>query len=167
MKITLKRISLFVLFLQLIFGSNIYSQNQIGNKKMFVRVYDFEGKKIGKGYIVKSTDSILELSRSNEYLSISLKDINYIKTKRSVGNNFLVGSIAGATTLGVIGAATADPDAWIFGYTAAEGDSAFGLVGAIGGGAIGGITSIFKNSKTIVINGEKEKLKMFLKLFIE
>jgi len=142
----------------------VFSQNETKNKKLFVRVFDFEGKKIGKGYVAKVTDSTLELSRSNEYLSISLKDINYIKTKRSTGSNALIGSIAGATTLGVLGAATADPDAWIFGYTAAEGASAFGLVGAIGGGAIGGLTSVFKNSKTIKIEGDKEKWELFRKI---
>lgn len=142
----------------------VFSQNETKNKKLFVRVFNFEGKKIGKGYVAKVADSTLELSRSNEYLSISLKEISYIKTKRSTGSNALIGSIAGATTLGVLGAATADPDAWIFGYTAAEGASAFGLVGAIGGGAIGGLTSVFKNSKTFVIEGDKEKWELFRKI---
>lgn len=158
------KLSMVMLILITISNMNIYAQNQIGDKKMFVRVFDFEGKKIGKGYVAKVADSTLELSRSNEYLSISLKEISYIKTKRSTGSNALIGSIAGATTLGVLGAATADPDAWIFGYTAAEGASAFGLVGAIGGGAIGGLTSVFKNSKTFVIEGDKDKWELFRKI---
>jgi hypothetical protein len=148
---------LFVVFTSL----SMYSQNQTKENKMFVRVFDFDGKKIGKGYIVVATDSTLELSKSNEYKSISLKNIKYIKTKRSAGSNVLVGSIVGATTLGVLGAATADPDAWIFGYTAAEGALSFGLLGAVGGGAIGGITSVFKNAKTFFIEGNNEKWKKF------
>jgi hypothetical protein len=152
---------LFVIFTSL----SMYSQNQTKENKMFVRVFDFEGKKIGKGYIVVANDSTLELSRSNESKTISLKNINYIKTKRSAGNNVLVGSIAGATTLGILGAATADPDAWIFVYTAAEGALGFGLIGAVGGGAIGGITSVFKNAKTFSIDGNNEKWKRFRELY--
>jgi hypothetical protein len=164
MNTTKYQINIMVMFLVLLFGTNSYSQSEVKHKKLFARAFNFEGKKIGKGYITVLTDSTFELSRGNEYLSISLKDIGYIKTKRSVGNNFLIGSIAGATTMGILGAATADPDAWIFGYTAAEGALGFGLIGAIGGGAIGGITSIFKNSKTIVINGNQDKWELFRKI---
>jgi len=155
------KLSIVMLILVTFSSINIYGQNQIREKKMFVRVFDFDGKKIGKGYISVVTDSTLELSRSNEYLSLPLRNINYIKTKRSIGSNALIGSIAGSTTLGVLGAASADPDAWILGYTTAEGTLAGGLIGAIGGGAIGGITSIFKNSKNIVIEGDNEKWKIF------
>lgn len=152
---------LFVIFTSL----SMYCQNQTKENKMFVRVFDFEGKKMAKGYIIAANDSALELSRSNESKTISLKNINYIKTKRSAGSNVLMGSIIGAGTLGILGAATADPDAWIFGYTAAEGALGFGLLGAVGGGAIGGITSVFKKTKTISIEGNNEKWRRFRELY--
>jgi hypothetical protein len=96
-----------------------------------------------------------------EYFIISLKDVGYIKTKRSAGNNVIIGSIAGATTMGILGAATADPDAWIFSYTPAEGAAAGILIGGLGGGVLGGISSVFKNSITFKINGNKEKWELF------
>ena len=154
-----------IILLFMILGSiQLSSQNEIRERKIFVRVFDFEDKKIAKGYLRVVTDSTLELSRSSEYLSIPLKNINYIKTKRSTGSNALIGSITGATIIGILGIATADPDAWLFGYSAAEGALAGGLIGAIGGGVIGGITSIFKNSKTIYIEGDSMKWNFFKKM---
>ena len=161
MKSTFIQFKVIIVFLSLFFGTNMYSQNNLKDKKMFVRVFNHEGKKIGRGYVAVATDSTLELTRSMEYAIISLKDIDYLKTKRSTGNNMLIGSIAGATTMGILGAATADPDAWIFSYTPAEGAAAGIVIGGLGGGILGGISSVFKSSMIFEINGNKEKWELF------
>ena len=43
----------------------------------------------------------------------------------------------------------------------AEGATGFGLAGALGGAAIGGISIAFKNSKTFTINGDQQRWKAF------
>lgn len=63
--------------------------------------------------------------------------------------------------MAILGAASADPDAWILGYTAAEGATAGALLGGTTGAAIGGITILFKNSKTFIIDGEESNWKTF------
>lgn len=153
-----------VLLLFVFFASiNLYSQNQVMAKTLFVRVIDIEGKKVGKGYVRVATDSTLELSRSNEYRIIPLKNIGYIKTKRSAGHNVLTGAITGASIGVILGVATAEPDK-ILGYTAGEGAVAFGSLGFIGGAALGGIVSAIKNSVIFFIDGDKNKWELFRKV---
>lgn len=130
--------------------------------KLFVRVYDLEGKKINKGFILAVNDSLLRIEKNKNYIDIPVKTIGMIKTKRSAGNNVLIGSLAGATLMGAITAASADPDAWILDYTPLEGALIGILVGAPAGALLGAITVGFKKSKKFTINGDLEKWKAFL-----
>ena len=155
MKTLLKQIKIMVLAILLIFSMDAYAQNEAKTQNVFLRVYNLEGKKISKGSIIFINDSLLGLKRSSEKVMISIKDVGFIKTKRSAGNNVLIGAASGAVVFGVMGAASADPNDWIFGYTAGEGALVFGSLGAIGGGAIGGLTSLFKKSETYIINGSE------------
>ena len=147
----------------LILGINVCAQNVYENTNVFVRVYDLQGKKISKGKILSISETSLQLNRKGESVKIPVISIGSIKTKHSAGNNVLVGAAIGATSMAILGAATADPDAW-FGYTAAEGATGGALFGGATGAAIGGITVLFKNSKSYEINGDKEKLKAFKEL---
>ena len=159
---TLKNyISTMGLCLTLLVSSSLYSQEITGTKKLFVRVYNLEGKKIGKGHIVSLTDSLIQLKRGVKSVQFNFKDIGIIKTKRSAGHNILIGAAIGATTFAVLGAASADPDAWIFGYTAAEGAAAGALGGALGGAALGGASVALKKSLTYPIDGNIDKWKIF------
>jgi outer membrane lipoprotein SlyB len=150
-----------LLLMALIVSVTIYGQNDNKNKQMFVRIYNLEGKKINKGKVIAVTDSTLQLNRMKGVERINLKDIGMVKTKRSAGNNVLMGSAIGATSMAILGAASADPDAWIFSYSAGEGAAAGAFLGGTAGAAIGGITILFKNSKTFLINGDIEKWKAF------
>jgi len=162
MKTLRKQIKIMTLFFILLFSLSIVAQKKetkISN--LFVRVYNMVGKKINKGHIIFINDSLLAIRQSKKLVKIHLRDIGFIKTKRSAGNNILVGSGIGALTLGTLGATTADPDAWIFGYTAGEGFAAGIVGGGIGGAVIGGITVLFKKSNTYTIDGDLNKLKSF------
>lgn len=146
----------------LVFGFVYKSEAQSKDSKKadFVRVYNMQGKKIAKGKILSIADAFLVL-KSNKSSKIALSDIGYIKTKRSAGNNVLTGATVTAAFGAVLGASTANPDAWIFGYTAGEG-AAMGIIGgAFLGSAVGGITAIFKNSKTYIINGDRTNWEAF------
>lgn len=145
----------------LILSINVYGQDGFENAKVFVRVYDLQGKKIQKGKILSISDKSLQLLRKGESMNILVSSIGSIKTKHSAGNNFLIGAVSGASILGILGAATADPDAWVFGYSAVEGAALGVLLGGIAGTIIGGITIPFKNPKSYIINGDELKWKVF------
>ncbi|MDB9960658.1 hypothetical protein OAD62_01030 [Oceanihabitans sp.] len=156
---------------------SLYSQNQTKKKKVFVRVYNFEGKKIEKGHFHYATDSILELRTNDRLMSIAIEDISYIKTKRSTGNSVLVGSVTGVVLGSIIGAATAsgeetkETDAWFSGgeYTTGTSPGTGAAIGGgigIAGGALAGLGfSVFKKSKTYLIEGDIEKWKIFKENF--
>lgn len=133
----------------------------VAQKELFVRVYDTTGKKIYKGNVYGTTDSSLVLRISNNPVNIPVSIIGFIKTKHTAGNNVLVGAISGAIPLAIIGAATAESDDLILGYTAGEGALAGAIIGVAGGAAIGGITILFKHSKLFTINGRAENWPPF------
>ena len=144
-------------------SSNIEAQTN-NKKKTFLRVFNLDGKKITKGYFTYANDSILMLKKVDDSYTIRLEDIGHIKTKRSKGNNVLTGAVAGASVFAVLGAASADPDAWILAYSAGEGAAMGGVVGGVGGAAIGGVTALFKKHQTFIINGEIEHWNTFINL---
>lgn len=122
----------------------------------YVRVFDLEGKKIGKGRILAITERSLELKarKENGPTVIKLDDMGYIQTRRSGGHKILMGTAIGAGTFAVIGAASADPDDWLFGYSAGEGATGGAVLGGIAGAAIGGITALLKKSVRYYIQGD-------------
>ena len=138
----------------------IYAQEGTIKNTLFVRVYNLEGDKMNKGEVLSVNDTILQLQGKKGAVNIDVKTIGLIKTKRSEGNNVLLGSLIGLTIGAIIGVATADPDAW-FGYSASEGATGIGLVGAVIGTGIGAATIPFKNSKSYIINGDASKWKVF------
>ena len=150
-----------ILVITLMFGINVWAQNGLESTNIFVRVYDLDGKKLGKGKILSISETSVQLTRGGTSLEFPVKDIGLVKTKRSGKHNLLVGAGIGGLIGAIAGAASADPDAWILGYTKAEG--AFGgavLVGTAGA-LIGAITILFKKSKTYQINGDLLKWQVF------
>jgi len=140
---------------------NSNAQKEVKRHDPFVRVYALDGKKIAKGRITFINDSLLGLKHDDKLIDLNVKDISYIKTKKSAGHDVLIAAASGATLGVVLGVSTADPDAFILNYTAGEGAVVFGSLGAIGGAAIGGITSAFKNSETYSIDGDLKKWLLF------
>jgi len=150
----------------LILSINVCAQNGFENTYVFVRVYDLQGKKIGKGKIFSISETSLQLNRKGESVKIPVSSIGFIKTKHSEGNNVLVGAVIGATTMGIFGATIAEPGL-LFGFSASEGAAGGVVLGGIAGAAIGGITILFKNSKSYEINGDKAKWKAFKEMIIK
>jgi hypothetical protein len=155
-----------IFMITFILSINVCAQNEFEITNVFVRVYDMQGKKIGKGKIISISETSFQLYRKGESVKVLISGIGSIKTKHSAGNNVLVGSAIGATTMAMLGAATAEPGALIYGYSAGEGAAAGVLLGGTAGAAIGGITILFKNSKSYEINGDIEKWKAFKKMII-
>ena len=150
----------------LILSIHVCAQNEFENTNVFIRVYDVQGKKISKGKIFSISETTLELNRKGESMKIPVSNIGSIKTKHSSGNNILVGAATGVATMAILGAATAD-DSGILGYTAGEGAIGGAVFGGIAGTAIGGITALFKNSKSYEINGNSVRWKEFKEVIMK
>jgi hypothetical protein len=151
----------------LILSISVYAQNEFENTNVFVRVYDLQGKKISKGKILSISETSLQLNRKVASVKIPVSSIGSIKTKRSAGHNVLVGTAIGATSMAIVGAASADTDAVFLGGTKVDGAVGGAILGGTAGAVIGGITILFKNSKSYEINGDKGKWKAFKEMIIK
>jgi hypothetical protein len=125
-------------------------------KPVFIRVYDLKGNKIAKGHVLSVTDTSLRLTEKTDNIRIS--SIGMIRTKHSAGNNILIGSVIGISTMAIVGAASGGADSY---YTSSGGALSGAVVGLPLGAAFGGITILFKNSKTYLINGDSTRWKQF------
>lgn len=173
MKIFEKQIKVLLLSLVMILSLNLYAQKRTTPKKVFLRVYNLEGKKMSKGNIVFINDSIIGLNKSGNQEKISYKDISSVKTKRSAGHNVLVGSLVGSALFAIIGGASSEEETktrnvpiigeyqYKTGTSPGTGAAIGGGAGLIGGAAIGGITSTFKNSESHIIDGDIQKWRIF------
>lgn len=155
-----QQIRITVLLFLFMSSISVHAQKEAKKNNVFIRVYSTEGRIINKGHISFINDSLIGL-KNNRNIEINVRDIGFIKTKRSAGNNILIGAMAGGITLAVLGAASSDPNDWVYSFTPAEGAVIGGVLGALGGGAIGGITALSKKVKTYIINGDLEKWQVY------
>jgi hypothetical protein len=133
---------LFITALLLAIGFGCMAQ-----RNQFVRVFDLQGKKFYKGYVIGITDTSLIFKNSIE---IYATDIGMIKTKRSAGHNVGLGIPIGI-------AASYGTGSIVGGW---NGLGIF-LISPLTG-AIGGFVSIaFKNPQTFEINGNLENWSRF------
>jgi hypothetical protein len=125
-------------------------------KKTFMRVYHLSGAKIEKGFLKTTTDSSIVINKRSGTTEIPVSKIGHIKTRRSLGHDILIGSVIGGSGLGILLAASADyePSCWIC-WTVGEGLVGGLIIGAIGGGAVGTLTGVFKRSVVFTINGDE------------
>ena len=151
----------------LILSINIYAQGETENLNLFVRVYNLQGEKINKGKLIAVTEKSLQIKGTKGVAEIDYSSIGFIRTKRSEGNNVLIGSILGASAMAIFGAASADPDALFFAYTSGEGAAGGALLGLPLGAAVGGISILFKDSKYYSIDGDLLKWKLFKEMITE
>ena len=137
----------------------------LAQKKEFIRVYDFTGKKINQGFVHGLTDSSLQLANGDAINNIAYSQIGFIKTKRPGGNNVLIGSVIVAPTLGIVAAVSTPSDTKSASnfqiVSKGEGIGIATLAGFPVGALIGALTIPFKNSKTYIINGDYDKWKIY------
>lgn len=145
-------------FLMLL-ATNSYSQDE--NKKLFLRVYTLQGEKI-KGNLLVLNDSLLILGNGGQGLVIKANNVRTIKTKRSGGENILIGALSGAVVGGVIGFLQGDDEPGWFSYSKEDYALMGVLAGTAVGGGIGAITIAGKKSKKYIIDGNPEKWKIFV-----
>jgi hypothetical protein len=157
--VNIKKIAVFVI--SLILCTSVFAQNAIENPKIFVRIYDLQGKKIAKGKVASVTDTSIRLIRGRKKIdTIPASNIGLIKTKRSGGHNVLLGAATGAVIIGVSVASDTNEDNAFF---SVEGDILAGaIMGGTVGAVLGGITVYTKNTVTYEINGKVSKWNDFM-----
>jgi len=139
-------------------------------KTIFLRVFDETGKKIQKGFLRSVSDSSLTIQNGEKITEVPVSNISVIKVKRSFGHTVAISSGIGAAGFSIFGAATADPEAWIYGYTAGEGAAAGFIFGAFAGAAVGSIIAATSKKPVLQINmNQKEwmKAKSALSYYLE
>lgn len=157
---------IFIMSLVFILSINLHAQKRTNAKNIFLRVYNLDGKKMSKGHVVFINDSILGLNKGGKQVKVNSVDIGSIKTKRSGGHNVIIGASSGILLGAILGSVNPPMDSSGGTFTWAGGSSGeeftFGVtVGVISGTIIGGITSIFKNSETFIIDGDVKKWLLF------
>jgi hypothetical protein len=156
-----------ILLFSMLMSINLSAQSEIITQKIFVRVYDLDGKKIGKGRVYAINDSLLVLNKNAKKINIYPEDIGKIKTKRSGGHNFLVGASSGVLVGAILGSVNPPTDSSGGTFTWA-GDSAGdelavgAIYGLLSGTIVGGISALFKNPKKFIIDGSPEKWNDFV-----
>lgn len=125
--------------------------------KTFVRIFDDAGKKTHKGFLVQTSDSSLTLSTNETTYEIPISKIATIKLRRSFGHTVLLTSLIVGGSFAILGAATADPDAWILGYTAGEGALGGFILGAASGALAGSIVAGTRNRPIFEVNRNRER----------
>lgn len=136
----------------------IADKNACAQKNMFIRLYDLDGKKIGKGNLLPGTDSTIEVLRDKKTNTFSIAKVGSVKTRRTFGHSVLVGTGIGVglgTVAGIISASTNDIEDQVTSFDA--GLIALGLpyVGAL----VGTIVAAATKRKSFEINGDAAKWK--------
>ena len=156
--------NLVFLFLIIQIGFYMHAQNQIQLESTFVRLFDLQDNKIGKGRLNSAWGDTLYVMHKKKVMKYLYSNIGKIKTKRSGGHNVAIGAASGAVIGVIVGAgmeAAEDEDSWdLFPSSAVLSGSGL-FFGAVGAG-IGGVTALIKNSKTIYLNGGVTEWESFI-----
>lgn len=131
---------------------------QVRKTTPFVRVFNYDGKKIGKGYIHEITDDKFVLVLRKKTKTLPIAEINSFKLKRSYGNSVAVGALIG-TGMGVLMAISVD----------GASDDYFENIeyvvlppmGFLSGTTIGALVGIFRKPIEIHIDGQADNLRKF------
>src|SRR5688572_4398251 len=115
--------------------------------KTFVRIFDENGKKTHKGYIMNSSDSSLTINLNKETFEIPANQITVIKLKRSFGHTVLITTLISGTSWAIFGAA----------YALAEGALAGLIVGGAEGVATGSFIAGMRNRPVFNVNRKHEQ----------
>ncbi len=149
-----------LLILFAVFFKQSYAQDSSSTKKIFVRLYNSNNEKIGKGYLLYGYDSLIEIKQHAALNTFPVQQVAYIQTRRSTGHSILTGAAIGTAT-GVIligisaGADTQNSE----GTSASFAEALAGVAAPFVGAAIGGVAATFRKRETIIINGNTEQWK--------
>lgn len=154
----------------LFLSNTLYSQStEPSPKRVFVRVFDSNDQKIGKGYIQEVNDDQLTLVLRKKTKTLEVSEVDKLRLKRSFGNSVgtgaLIGFGTGLLSAGIIDLSYSENDDF------AEDQCCDGLeyaalpsMGLLSGATAGAIVGLFREPVEIQINGEVDKLRKFNEL---
>lgn len=155
--------TLFVVVILIFLTGNKYvtAQEVHTDARNFIRIYNHEGKKIGKGHIRVIGDSALVVLRRKELVTFRVEEIGSIRTKRSAGHNFLVINAAttGLMIIGFVGASDGS-DGW-FSWDAPTGVAIGFVAGAFFGIPASALSLLLKKVTRYEINGNYAQWELF------
>ncbi|HEX6192346.1 MAG TPA: hypothetical protein VFZ42_08275 [Chitinophagaceae bacterium] len=144
--------TLLCCILTIVYCTNVFSQ-----KNTFIRVFSDDGNKIVRGHLQHVTDtSVFVMTAGKKMIEIPVSKIHLLKLRRSFGHTVLITTLIAGGTLAIAGAATADPDAWIFGYSVAEGIAAGLATGVVTGVVAGSLIAGTRNRPVFKIYKNQE-----------
>jgi hypothetical protein len=136
----------------------------IAKSQLFVRVFQLNGEIQARGFVIEATDSSLILSNNTSgNLNINYSNISRIITSRTAGHNVVIGSLLTAFTMGVAGAAIAEPGDLGTGFSSGEGFALGVIFGIPIGAVLGGASALLKNRNVFEINGNLDNWRVFEK----
>ena len=143
----------FLLFVVITFSFQLYAQASKAAKpkvKLFVRLYDHNNQKVGKGRLLYGNDSTIQISNGHTISSFPVSEIEIIKTKHAGGHNLIMGTAIGfGAFIASIGLASLVENG--------SGESSFdisiiGLLCPVAGFVAGGVAEAFRKSQTFLIS---------------
>ena len=143
----------FLLFVAISLSFQLYAQESKSAKpkvKLFVRLYDHNNQKVGKGHLLYGNDSTIKLSNGHTITSFPVSEIEIIRTKHAGGHNLIIGTAIGfGAGIAAIGLASVVDNG--------IGESSFdiavaGILCPLAGFAAGGVAEIFRKSQMFLIN---------------
>lgn len=144
-----------ILILLFMLGPNTVEGEE--QKKLFVRVYDLNGKKINNGKVIAATDSELLLLKNDQQTKVNVLDIGYIKTQHSAARNVFIGAAICGFIMGILSLSAGAGDTGFFGPPPIV-YLGFGFaVGIPIGSLVGALTIPLRDSRRFTILGEHEK----------
>lgn len=99
---------------------------------------------------------VVVLIRLQLTYEIPVHRISTVKLRRSFGHTVIMTSLISAGSFAILGAASADPNAWLFAYTAGEGALTGFLFGAAAGVLPGSILAGARQRKQFKIYQSRE-----------
>lgn len=136
------------------------SCNSFAQKHPYLRIYDSLGKKIVSGKLISISDSSLKLQHNREVIEIFKNSISTIKTRHSTAYRILIPALVGSVVFGIMGAATANENEFVFNTPASAG-AIWAGIGASFGSVAGAVIMLFKQSETYDIGSDNMKFLEF------
>lgn len=139
-----------------------YVSNASAQKKTFIRIFDHSGKKMHKGQLMKTGDSVIQIMHHNESIDIPINTVSRIKLRRSFGHTLFYTMLATGTALAVVVAADADPEEFL-GYSVTEGLAMGMVTGLVVGVLPGAIIGGSRNRPEFLVEGKQENWQIVKK----
>ena len=145
----------------LFFSFMLTCLGSMAQKNIFIRLYDVNGRKIGKGNLMPGTDSTIQVLHGKQTNMFSISRVGEIKTRRTFGHSVLIGTGVGVGlgTIGLVVAIIGDNSDNINGGEASFDIAVSSFAAPYAGALVGAVVAALTKRETFEINGDAGKWK--------